>query len=66
MENTHPPPVSGGEVILSPAIFFGSIVIAIVIGIVLGYFIATFLSKPKKIMVIRDERGRLEGIIETG
>jgi len=56
------------QVCISPIMFFTCIIVSILIGAAITYFItlvASHLTEPKKTMVLRDEQGRLKGIIEA-
>lgn len=53
---------------MGPTTFFTCIIVSILIGAAIAYVISLLVARftePKKTLVMRDERGRLEGIIET-
>lgn len=56
------------QVSMSPAMFVTCIIVSILVGAAISYvamLAVKSLSEPKKTMVLRDGKGRLEGIIET-
>lgn len=53
---------------MSPAMFFTCIIVSVLIGAAITYVVSLLVvhfTEPKQTMVLRDEKGRLEGIIET-
>lgn len=53
---------------MDPGMFFACIIVSVLTGATITYAISLLvahLTEPKKALVIRDEKGRLEGIIET-